>query len=283
MAHLRHANRALHRPEVRVCQRNIHRLQRERVPHLAPVGRDHVGGGWQPGGATELRHHFTSGEPLLCAARIFRIGQHAFKLLTDFYRLIKRPGTVRIQRDARLREALRQRGDRLCFFFTRQYTAFQLEVIKAIFFIRGFRQAHYRVRGHRFIVTHTIPVAFFVRLALVRQRGEFAVADKEQVAEHFHFAALLAVAQQGGDIDAKMLAQQIQHRGFNARDHMDSGAQIKRLQTTATRITIGKGRTHASQHIFVLAQRFTHHQRNGVLQRFTDLLPARDFTDTGMP
>ena len=139
MAHLRHANRALHRPEVRVCQRNVHRLQRERVPHLTPVGRDHVGGGWQPGGATELRHHFTSGEPLLCTARIFRIGQHAFKLLTDFYRLIKRPGTVRIQRDARLREALRQRGDRLCFFFTRQYAAFQLEVIKAIFFIRGFR------------------------------------------------------------------------------------------------------------------------------------------------
>ena len=283
MAHLRHANRALHRPEVRVCQRNVHRLQRERVPHLTPVGRDHVGGGWQPGGATELRHYFTSGEPLLGAARIFRVGQHAFKLLTDFDRLIKRPGTVRIQRDARLREALRQRGDRLCFFFTRQYAAFQLEVIKAIFFIRGFRQAHHRVRGHRFIVTHTIPVAFFVRLALVRQRGEFAIADKEQVAEHFHFAALLAVAQQGGDIDAQMLAQQIQHRGFNARDHMDSGAQIKRLQTTATRITIGKGRAHASQHIFVLAQRFTHHQRNGVLQRFTDLLPARDFTDTGMP
>ncbi len=66
MAHLRHANRALHRPEVRVCQRNVHRLQRERVPHLTPVGRDHVGGGWQPGGATELRHYFTSGEP--CSA-----------------------------------------------------------------------------------------------------------------------------------------------------------------------------------------------------------------------
>ena len=113
----------------------------ERVPHLTPVGRDHVGGGWQPGGATELRHYFTSGEPLLGAARIFRVGQHAFKLLTDFDRLIKRPGTVRIQRDARLREALRQRGDRLCFFFTRQYAAFQLEVIKAIFFIRGFRRA----------------------------------------------------------------------------------------------------------------------------------------------
>ena len=206
MAHLRHANRALHRPEVRVCQRNVHRLQRERVPHLAPVGRDHVGGGWQPGGATELRHHFTSREPLLCAARIFRVGQHAFELLTDFDRLIKGPGTVRIQRDARLREALRQRGNRLSFFFTRQYAAFQLEVIKAIFFIRGFSQAHHRIRGHRFIVTHTIPVAFFVRLALVRQRGEFAVADKEQVAEHFHFAALLAVAQQGGDIDAQMLA-----------------------------------------------------------------------------
>ena len=39
MAHLRHANRALHRPEVRVCQRNVHRLQRERAPSDASRSR----------------------------------------------------------------------------------------------------------------------------------------------------------------------------------------------------------------------------------------------------
>ncbi len=40
----RHAYRALHSPEVRVRQRDIDGLQRQRMPHLTPVGRYHIGG-----------------------------------------------------------------------------------------------------------------------------------------------------------------------------------------------------------------------------------------------
>ena len=79
-----------------------------------------------------------------------------------------------------------------------------------------------------------------------------------------------------------MLAQQIQHCGFNPGHHVDGGSQIEGLQPPATRIAVGKGVAHGVEDIFVLTQRFAHHQRNGVLQRVADLLPARNFTHAGM-
>ena len=60
MTHLRNADRTLHSPEVRIRQRDIHGLQRQRMSHLTPVGGDHVGGGRQTGSTTEFRHDFTA-------------------------------------------------------------------------------------------------------------------------------------------------------------------------------------------------------------------------------
>ena len=77
VAHLRHAHRALHGPEVRIGKRNVHRLQDD--PHgvtlLAPVSRDHVGRSGQAGGAAEFGHHLTARVAMLGAARIFRISE----------------------------------------------------------------------------------------------------------------------------------------------------------------------------------------------------------------
>ena len=59
-AGLRDAHRAGHGPEVRIGERNVDRLQRQRVHHLAPVGGDHVGRRRQAGGAAELGHHLAA-------------------------------------------------------------------------------------------------------------------------------------------------------------------------------------------------------------------------------
>ncbi len=191
---------------MRVSQRDVHGLQGQGVPHLTPVGGDHIGRGRQTGGTAELRHHFTSREALFSPARILRVGQHAFQLLADGDRFIKRPGPVRIQRHARLRETFSQGGDSFRLFFPGQHPTLQFEIIKTIFFIRGFRQAHHRIRRHRFIVAEPVPVAFLVRLALVRQRRQFAVTNKEQIAQHFHFTALLPLTQQGSNVNPQVLA-----------------------------------------------------------------------------
>ncbi len=62
-AGLAHAHRAGHGPEMRVGQRNIDGLQRQRMGHLAPVGGNHVGGRGQAGGAAELGHHLAAENP----------------------------------------------------------------------------------------------------------------------------------------------------------------------------------------------------------------------------
>jgi len=223
MAHLRHAYGTLHSPKMRIRQRNINGLQRQRMPHLTPVGRDHIGRRRQSGSATEFCHHFTPGEALLCPTRIFGIGQRAFQVFTDFDRFIERPGTVWIQRHARLWEAFRQRNNRFSLFFPCQHTAFQFEVIETIFFIRRFCQSYHCIRSHRLFMTQTIPVTLLILLALIRQRRRFTVANKEQITKHFDFATLLTIAQQRGHVYPQMLTQQIQHCCFDPGNNVNSG------------------------------------------------------------
>ena len=252
------------------------------MAHLPPVGGDHIGCGRQASCATELCHHFTPGETLLRTTRIFCISQRTFQVFTNFNRFVQRPGTVRIERNTRLREALRQCHNRLGLFFPGQYTALQFEIVEAIFFICRFRQAHHRIRRHRFFVTQAIPVTFIIRLALIRQRCGFAITDEEQITEHFDFATLLTIAQQRCHVYPQMLPQQIQHCRFYPGNYMNSGTQIKCLQTAPAGITIGKCITHQRQNVFVFTQRFTHHQRNRIFQRFTDFLAAGNFPYPGV-
>lgn len=133
MAHLRHTHRPLHGPEVRVRQRDIHRLQGQGMAHLSPVGGDHIGRGRQARRAAELGHHFAARETLFGAAWVFRIGQHALQLFTNLDGFLQQPGAVRVESDAGIREAFRQGADRLSFFKTGQHTALQLKVVEAIF------------------------------------------------------------------------------------------------------------------------------------------------------
>ncbi|SRN43314.1 Uncharacterised protein [Shigella flexneri] len=112
---------------------------------------------------------------------------------------------------------------------------------------------------------------------MIRQRCGFAITDEEQITEHFDFATLLTIAQQRCHVYPQMLPQQIQHCRFYPGNYMNSGTQIKCLQTAPTSITIGKSITHQRQNVFVFTQRFTYHQRNRIFQRFTDFLAAGNF------
>ncbi|MNH42743.1 hypothetical protein D3C79_1045040 [compost metagenome] len=54
------------------------------------------------------------------------------------------------------------------------------------------------------------------------------------------------------------------------------------MQPASTRIAVGEFAAHRIEDIFVGTQGFTDHQRDGIFQRFADLLAARDFTHAGM-
>ena len=108
------------------------------------------------------------------------------------------------------------------------------------------------------------------------------VTDEEQVAQHFDFATLLAIAQQRGDVDAQMLPQQIQQRGLNPGDNVNGGTQIKSLQPAAAGVAVGKAAAYRPEDVFILAERFPDDQLSGLFQRLADSLSAGDFPYAGM-
>ena len=169
VAHLSDADRALHGPEVRIGQGNIHGLHLDRVPHLAPVGGDHVGGGRQAGGAAEFGHDFPSGVTVLGAAGIFGVGQHM--LLSRQRRMAsskdQAPLGSMVMRASGKRSA--SAVDGLDLLFAAEHAALQLEVIKAVAGMGGFGQPHDRLRRQRFFVTQTQPVVFRVGRVQVGQ------------------------------------------------------------------------------------------------------------------
>ena len=75
---LRHAHRARHGPEMRVCQWDVNRLQRQRMRQLPPAGSDHVGRCGQARGTVKLCHHLACGK-----ASIEEVGWELFRLMPD--------------------------------------------------------------------------------------------------------------------------------------------------------------------------------------------------------
>ena len=110
--------------------------------------------------------HFAPGIAVLGAAGILGIGEHTVLVAAQPDRLLQRPRAIRIERDARLGKALRQRRDRLHFRVARQHAALQLEIAEAVARLRRLREAHDRLRRERLLVAQAQPVVVGLRLRL---------------------------------------------------------------------------------------------------------------------
>ena len=290
-AGLRHPNRSGHGPEMRVGQRDVDRLQRQRVAELAPVGGHHVGRRRQSGGAAELGHHLAARETVFCAAGVFGIGHDAAQIAHQPDCVLEQPAAVRVQRHAGLRESLVQRVDCRDLFFGAQRAALQLEVIEAVALESGFGQAHHRRWRHRRFVAKTEPVAVAVicdaeragDIAHIGQVGLAFVADEEQVAQHLDRVALLPLAQQRRHWHAQVLAQQVEQGRFDRCDRMDGGAQIEGLLPASARVAVGEAALHVLQQALLRAQWLADDQLACILQRLADLLAAGHFADASAP
>src|SRR5690606_27358705 len=58
---------------------------------------------------------------------------------------------------------------------------------------------------------------------------------------HFHFIALLPIAQQRRHGHAKLLAEQVEQRRFQCGNRMDGDTQIEGLQAAAGGVAVGEG------------------------------------------
>eukprot|EP01022_Parablepharisma_sp_SALTPOND_P016447 TRINITY_DN2409_c0_g6_i1.p1 TRINITY_DN2409_c0_g6~~TRINITY_DN2409_c0_g6_i1.p1 ORF type:complete len:1114 (+),score=348.13 TRINITY_DN2409_c0_g6_i1:941-4282(+) len=196
--------------------------------------------------------------------------------------ILEQPAPIGVQRDARLREALGQRGDGGDFFLAAHDAALELEVIETIAGIGCFSQAHHRLRGQRRLVAQAQPVVALPLGRLVRQVGLAALAHIEQVAQHLHLVALLAFAQQGRHRHLQELAQQIQQRRFQRGDGVDGDAQVEGLQAAAADVAIRKGGARPVQDALVVADGLAHQQRACVLQCLADALATRHLAHAGV-
>ncbi|MNZ79901.1 hypothetical protein D3C78_985190 [compost metagenome] len=191
--------------------------------------------------------------------------------------LLEGPGAVGVEGDARLGEAFGQGGHRFDLFLAAQHAAFQLEVVEAVARVGGLGQAHHRFRGQRCFVAQAEPGVIGIRLAAVVEVGLVAVANVEEVTEHFHFVALLAFAEQRRHRYAQVLAEQVEQRCFQRGDGMDGDAQVEGLQAAAAGIAVGEGLAHLVEQALVVADGLPHQQAAGVFQGLADGFAAGHF------
>lgn len=137
VAELRDLDRTLHRPEVRVGERDVDRLQFQRVVELAPVGGDHVRGGAEAGGFFEFRHNFAAGEAGFGAAGVFGIGEDAFQVLADLNGFLEQPSAVGVEREASGWYAGGEPADGLDLESRAEHAALQLKVLETEAFLHG--------------------------------------------------------------------------------------------------------------------------------------------------
>ncbi len=234
-AGLRHAHRAGHGPEVRVGQRDVDRLQRQR---MAPAGASRWRPCWWPsagrwrGGTrpsprgprsrprrrTGLRHRRRT--PRM--SRIRRIA--SFSSQPPFGSSVTRASGKR-SCSAR---------DGLDLVLAAQHAALELEVVEAVALVRRLGQAHDGLGRHA-------PPRGAGATSRRRRPGRCAygrsvlraVADVEQVAEHLDRVALLAFAEQRRDRHVEVLAEQVEQRRLDRRDGVDGDAQVEGLQAAA--------------------------------------------------
>ena len=278
MAHLCDANRALHGPEVRIGQRDIHGMQPDRMPHLAPIRGDHVGGRREPGRPSEFGHYFPTGITVFRTARIFHVCQHVLLAAAQSNGLFQRPGAVRIDGDAGVREAFRQCRHGFDLLVPAKNAAFQLEVVEAVAGMGRLGEPYDRLGRKRFFMTQAHPVVFRIGSLQIGQVGLVAVADVEQIPEHLHRGPLLAFAQQRGNRHFQEFPQEIEQCRLQCRHGMDRDTQIKGLQAPPSGIPVRKTPAHRVEDIVVAADGLADDKGFRILQCFPDTLAPGNFT-----
>lgn len=128
-----------------------------------------------------------------------------------------------------------------------------------------------------------VPVDVRVRGADVVQVGPVRVADVEEVAEYPYGVALLPVAEEGGDRDFEVLAEQVEEGRLDGGDRVDGGAQVVGLGAATARVAVGEGGLDGTQDTLVVAHARADDETFGVAQGPGDLLAAGHLTEARTP
>jgi hypothetical protein len=123
------------------------------------------------------------------------------------------------------------------------------------------------------------------RTASSRDQGQISfapVADVKEVAKHLHALALLTLPEQSRHRHAKQLTEQVEQRGFQRGDRVDSHAQIEGLQAAPARVAVGEASAHRVEDSLVVTDALADRERARVLQRLTNALAAGHRAEAGV-
>src|SRR5208283_3677701 len=95
----------------------------------------------------------------------------------------------------------------------------------------------------------------------------------------FDYRALLTLAEQRGDGQAEVLAEQIEQRGFDCGHGMNGDAQVKRLLATSTGVAVSELGAHRGEDVIAGANRPPQDESPRILERLPDFLAARNLAD----
>ena len=194
----------------------------------------------------------------------------------------KRPGAVRIERDAGLGKAFGQRRDGLHLLLAGEHAAFELEVVEAVARMGRFGEAHDRLRRQGLLVAQPQPVDRRVGSLAIGQIGLVAVADEEQIAQHLHRVALLAFAQQRRHRHAEIWPSRSSSAASSA---VTAWMVVRRSKVCRPRPPASRSANAVRTALRILLQvadRLADHERPRVFERLADLLAARHFADAGV-
>ena len=264
---------------MRISKWNVNRLKYKRVEHLPPVGVNHVRCCRHHRGFPELGHDLTTAESSLCAYRVFTVSEAFLQLRGNLQCFLEAPATIRVKVNAGIRERLFDGLYCFEFFFRRQYSTLELEVLKSVLLVRCFCECNDLLRRECFLVAKSVPVAGRIGFFLVREVCLLPVANVEQVAEESHTLPLYSVAHQCRRRNIEEFTHEVKQRCFNRRNHMNARPQIERLKSANVVLYVSvEPFANVVECSLVVSKPRSYNKMLDVLESLRDFLAAGNFT-----
>src|SRR5215831_4937323 len=195
---------------MRICQQNVDGVKACGILQFAPVGCNHVGGGFDPGCAAKLSHDLPAGEAVLSSAGIFGVREHVLLSIAQSNSFLERPRAVGINRDSGLREPLCQRSHHLHLELSGIHAALQLEISESITLPCSFGKIEHGLNGEGLFVAQSEPCVVSVRFAAIRKIRSRSIADEEEISKHIDSLPPQAVSQKHRYGHLEELSKQIE-------------------------------------------------------------------------
>ena len=286
---LRHTDRTIEAPEVRICEDDIAGIEAYGVIELTPVGGNHVRRYLELRRILKLAHDLTAGITGLRSTRILHIGDDIVHILAELDGLLQAPCTIRVDVDTRIREALLQCTECIHLLGALQYAALQLEVLEAVLFGQRLCLFDDSLRCQDLLTTQTEPrirAVALIKILHLTCRNLLLIRYIEEVAEHLDFLPLLSLTEKVTHRNTEELPHQVKHRALQCPLTLYDELQLRDIQCLDALAIILCRRVRQLmdllKNLAILRDRLSLYKRLHRIETVTGIVTTMDLTDALM-